>query len=307
MNFNSKYQDDREFGNLVDEMVKNNPYTMEGDNYYNQTKQRAYSNNAPANSVNRYQNNPYINFNQTTAVNTNSSNNPYQDLVPKSHIGDKYGWGVTDFLQGVANTRNNLRNDMLLRENQQKQRDMLNAQREFDLKNKMFNHNVEQSNINNAFRQSQADFDNSFRNKNFDYQKGIDQRDFDYNANNDYIKNMQEMQKLQDSREQNQNLLQNKRTDMFYKNMADDVFDNVDSNDYSTRKQIADYYAQYGTLPSYDEKQESFNFNEPNVQENQIDFNDIQTLNELQAKGYSFGIDENGQKVVFDRYGNRVY
>lgn len=307
MNYNSKYQDDREFGNLVDEMVKNNPYTMEGNNYYNQTKQRAYSNNAPANSVNRYQNNPYINFNQTTAVNTNSSNNPYQDLVPKSHIGDKYGWGVTDFLQGVANTRNNLRNDMLLRENQQKQRDMLNAQREFDLKNKMFNHNVEQSNINNAFRQSQADFDNSFRNKNFDYQKSIDQRDFDYNANNDYIKNMQEMQKLQDSKEQNQNLLQNKRTDMFYKNMADDVFDKVDSNDYSTKKQITDYYARYGTLPSYDEKQKSFNFDDPNEQENQIDFNDIQTLNELQAKGYSFGIDENGQKVVFDRYGNRVY
>ncbi|WP_311337142.1 hypothetical protein [Campylobacter ureolyticus] len=307
MNYNSKYQDDREFGNLVDEMVKNNPYTMEGDNYYNQTKQRAYNNSIPANSVNRYQNNPYINFNQTTAVNTNSSNNPYQDLVPKSHIGDKYGWGVTDFLQGVANTRNNLRNDALLRENHQKQRDMLNAQREFDLKNKMFNHNVEQSNINNAFRQSQADFDNSFRNKNFDYQKGIDQRDFDYNANNDYIKNMQEMQKLQDSREQNQNLLQNKRTDMFYKNMADDVFDKVDSNDYSTKKQITDYYARYGTLPSYDEKQKSFNFDNPNEQENQIDFNDIQTLNELQAKGYSFGIDENGQKVVFDRYGNRVY
>lgn len=131
MNYNPKYQDDREFGNLVNEMVKDNPYTMEGDNYYNQTKQRAYSNNAPANSVNRYQNNPYINFNQTTAVNTNSSNNPYQDLVPKSHIGDKYGWGVTDFLQGLANTRNNLRNDALLRENQQKQRDMLNAQREF--------------------------------------------------------------------------------------------------------------------------------------------------------------------------------
>lgn len=307
MNYNSKYQDDKEFGNLVDEMVKNNPYTMEGNNYYNQTKQRAYNNSIPVNSVNRYQNNPYINFNQTKAVNTNSSNNPYQDLVPKSHIGDKYGWGVTDFLQGVANTRNNLRNDMLLRENQQKQRDMLNAQREFDLKNKMFNHNVEQSNINNAFRQSQADFDNSFRNKNFDYQKSIDQRDFDYNANNDYIKNMQEMQKLQDSKEQNQNLLQNKRTDMFYKNMADDVFDNVNSDDYSTKKQIADYYARYGTLPSYDEKQKSFNFNDPNEQENQIDFNDIQTLNELQAKGYSFGIDENGQKVVFDRYGNRVY
>ena len=89
--------------------------------------------------------------------------------------------------------------------------------------------------------------------------------------------------------------------------MADDVFDEVDSNDYSTKKQITDYYARYGTLPSYDEKQKSFNFDEPNEQENQIDFNDIQTLNELQAKGYSFGIDENGQKVVFDRYGNRVY
>lgn len=131
MNYNSKYQDDREFANLVDEMVKNNPYTMEGNNYYNQTKQRAYNNSIPANSVNRYQNNPYINFNQTSSVNTNSSNNPYQDLVPKSHIGDKYGWNVSGFLKGLAETRNNLRNDMLLRENQQKQRDMLNAQREF--------------------------------------------------------------------------------------------------------------------------------------------------------------------------------
>lgn len=157
MNYNSKYQDDREFGNLVDEMVKNNPYTMEGDNYYNQTKQRAYNNSIPANSVNRYQNNPYINFNQTTAVNTNSSNNPYQDLVPKSHIGDKYGWGVTDFLQGVANTRNNLRNDMLLRENQQKQRDMLNAQREF-------NYGVDKDNRDRALKmqdyQRKLNYDN---------------------------------------------------------------------------------------------------------------------------------------------------
>lgn len=133
MNYNPKYQDDRDFANLVNEMVKDNPYTMEGNNYYNQTKQRAYNNSIPANSVNRYQNNPYINFNQTKAVNTNA--NPYANLnsygPDGSQVGDKYGWNVSGFLKGLAETKNNLRNDALLRENQQKQRDMLNAQREF--------------------------------------------------------------------------------------------------------------------------------------------------------------------------------
>lgn len=133
MNYNPKYQDDRDFANLVNEMVKDNPYTMDGNNYYNQTKQRAYNNSIPANSVNRYQNNPYINFNQTKAVNTNA--NPYANLnsygPDGSQVGDKYGWNVSGFLKGLAETKNNLRNDALLRENQQKQRDMLNAQRKF--------------------------------------------------------------------------------------------------------------------------------------------------------------------------------
>lgn len=161
MNYNPKYQDDRDFANLVNEMVKDNPYTMEGNNYYNQTKQRAYNNSIPANSVNRYQNNPYINFNQTTAVNTNSSNNPYANLnsygPDGSQVGDKYGWNVSGFLKGLAETKNNLRNDALLRENQQKQRDMLNAQREF-------NYGVDKDNRDRALKmqdyQRKLNYDN---------------------------------------------------------------------------------------------------------------------------------------------------
>lgn len=161
MNYNPKYQDDRDFANLVNEMVKDNPYTMEGNNYYNQTKQRAYSNNATANSVNRYQNNPYINFNQTKAVNTNNSNNPYANLnsygPDGSQVGDKYGWNVSGFLKGLAETKNNLRNDALLRENQQKQRDMLNAQREF-------NYGVDKDNRDRALKmqdyQRKLNYDN---------------------------------------------------------------------------------------------------------------------------------------------------
>ncbi len=159
MNYNPKYQDDREFANLVNEMVKDNPYTMEGNNYYNQTKQRAYNNSIPANSVNRYQNNPYINFNQTSSVNTNA--NPYANLnsyAPDgSQVGDKYGWNVSGFLKGLAETKNNLRNDALLRENQQKQRDMLNAQREF-------NYGVDKDNRDRALKmqdyQRKLNYDN---------------------------------------------------------------------------------------------------------------------------------------------------
>ncbi|MSN95746.1 hypothetical protein F1B92_00805 [Campylobacter sp. FMV-PI01] len=183
----------------------------QGNNYYNQQKQRANNyNDSFTNARDFYGNgnlksdNPYLNIGRSNATGR--------------EVGDKYGWNISGFLNDMAMLKGKKYEDTKAKEerifnyNKQLDYDKLNYEREQDRQNFLLNQDK------------------------FNYQKEKDDRD--YNLNQDKFN----YQKENDDRNFNA-----KNTEKLYSDNIQSALDDLKGEE---REVASRFYAKYGTLPS---------------------------------------------------------
>lgn len=268
--------------NQINDYLRGGGIYGQGNNYHNQLKERAHQ-PQHSSSVSK---NPFLNI----------GGNQYKEYAaPTLNNPEGSFWDRIYALTNEAMTRKANSSNVRLHNNLMQEQAMMNRQQQ-------------QFNRQQALKERELNFSNQLQKDR--YNRGIfeNDRDFNYQTNRDYVNDIYNNLKLQQEQDYKRQVLEKDRGNVFYKNIANDLYSDSDINDYETRKQIADYFIENGQLPPKNNGG-GYDFNKTG-QNQSIDFSklrDVDYVNELQSQGYKFVQDENGRRGLQDRNGEILW